>query len=79
MGSSTKFFCPEEADGVDLPQCQKCHRGLLVPLSDFGPRGAALLYKVWACINPTCGFTIRIDKGVVIYGVRVGETKRSER
>ena len=66
----------EEAVGVDLPQCQKCGRGLMVPLSDFGPRGASLEYKVWACINPPCGFTIRIDKGTVVYGVKVGESKR---
>ncbi|MBI3304069.1 MAG: hypothetical protein HYZ72_18550 [Deltaproteobacteria bacterium] len=33
-------------------------------------------FKVWACINPTCGFTIRIDKGAVVYGVKVGEHKR---
>jgi hypothetical protein len=69
----------EEAVGVDLPQCQKCHQGLLVPLSDFGPRGAALPHKVWACINPKCGFTIRIDKGVIIHGLKVGETKRGDR
>ena len=66
----------EEAAGVDLPQCKKCGRGFMVPLSDFGPRGASLEYKVWVCINPTCGFTIRIDKGVVLYGVKVGESKR---
>ena len=61
---------------MDLPQCRKCDHGLLVPLSDFGPRSASLEYKVWACINPACGFTIRIDKGVVIYGVKVGESRR---
>jgi hypothetical protein len=61
---------------VDLPQCQKCSKGFLVPLSDFGPRGASLQYKVWSCINPVCGFTIRIDKGIVLYGMKVGETKR---
>jgi hypothetical protein len=61
---------------VDLPQCRKCGRGVLVPLSDFGPRGASLEYKVWACVNPTCGFTIRIDKGVVIYGLKVGDARR---
>ena len=61
---------------MDLPQCHKCGRGILVPLSDFGPRGSALEYKVWACINPTCGFTIRIDKGVVIYGRKVGDTRQ---
>jgi len=69
----------EEVGGVDLPQCQKCHHGLLVPLSDFGPGGAALPYKVWACINPKCGFTIRIDKGIMLYGMKVGETKRGDR
>src|ERR1044071_9678650 len=74
-GRQCKFFA-EEAVGVDLPQCQKCGRGLMVPLSDFGPRGASLEYKVWACINPPCGFTIRIDKGTVVYGVKVGESKR---
>jgi hypothetical protein len=66
----------EEAAGVDLPQCQKCGHGVLVPLSDFGPRGASLEYKVWTCINPTCGFTIRIDKGVVIYGRKVGDSRQ---
>jgi len=49
---------------------------VLVPLSDFGPRGASLEYKVWACINPTCGFTIRIDKGVVIYGRKIGDSRQ---
>ncbi len=66
----------EEAAGVDLPQCHKCGPGVLVPLSDFGPRGAALEYKVWACINPACGFTIRIDKGVVIYGRKVSDSRQ---
>ena len=61
---------------MDLPQCHKCGRGILVPLSDFGPRGSSLEYKVWACINPTCGFTIRIDKGVVIYGRKVGDSRQ---
>ena len=61
---------------MDLPQCRKCSSGMLVPLSDFGPRGASLEYKVWACINPACGFTIRIDKGVVNYGLKVGDPKR---
>lgn len=47
-----------------------------MPLSDFGPRGASLAYKVWVCINPACGFSIRIDKGVVLYGLKVGESRR---
>ncbi len=63
---------------MDLPRCRKCSQGILVPLSDFGPRGASLEYKVWVCIQPKCGFTIRIDKGVVVYGYKVyGERRRS--
>jgi hypothetical protein len=61
---------------VDLPQCHACGRGMLVPLSDFGPRGSSLKYKVWVCINPACGFTIRIDKGVVLYSFKIGEPRR---
>jgi len=61
---------------VEFPQCCACSRGVLVPLSDFGPRGASLEYKVWVCINPKCGFTIRIDKGAVLYGLKVGEHRR---
>ena len=69
----------EEAVGVDLPRCLKCNRGVLVPLSDYGPSGATLKYKAWVCINPTCGFMIRIDKGVVMLGGKVGDHRRGER
>ena len=32
------------------------------------------MYKAWACTNPDCGFSIRIDKGEVTYGnVGTGE------
>jgi len=51
-----------------LPSCQKCDVGLLIPLSDYGQEGATVMFKAWVCINPTCGFTIRIDKGEVSYG-----------
>ncbi len=61
---------------MDLSQCRKCTKGVLVPLSDYGPRGSDLDFKVWACTNPMCGFTIRIDKGVIQSGLRVGEPKR---
>ena len=67
----------EEAVGVDLPQCKKCTLGVLVPLSDYGPQGASLEFKAWACVNPECGFTIRIDKGILQSGLRVGESKRA--
>ena len=48
---------------ANLPTCQKCKTASLVPLSDFGSQGAAIHYKAWACINPTCGFNIKIRNG----------------
>ena len=51
-----------------LPTCQKCNVGLLIPLSDYGQEGATVFFKAWVCINPQCGFMIRIDKGEVSYG-----------
>ena len=53
---------------TQLPNCQKCDVGILIPLSDYGQEGATVLFKAWVCINPACGFTIRIDKGEVSYG-----------
>ncbi len=62
----------QEVGGVmELPNCQKCEGGLLVPLSDYGTEGASVMYKAWACINPRCGFQLRIDKGQVTYGKRI--------
>ena len=54
-----------------LPTCQKCNIGVLVPLSDYGQEGAAVMFKAWVCINPSCGFSLRIDKGEVSYGKRI--------
>jgi hypothetical protein len=51
-----------------LPECQKCNRGLLVPLSDYGRDGASIRYKAWVCTNPDCGFNIRIDNGEISFG-----------
>ena len=56
---------------MDLPKCQKCNNGLMIPLSDYGQDGASVMYKAWACTNPDCGFSIRIDKGEVSYGKRI--------
>jgi hypothetical protein len=50
-------------DISNLPKCQKCKQGDLVPLSDFGSQGAAIHYKAWACTNPDCGFNIKIRNG----------------
>lgn len=47
----------------NLPTCQKCKTGVLVPLSDFGSQGAAIHFKAWACVNPDCGFNIKIRNG----------------
>lgn len=48
---------------LSFPPCRKCQAGDLVPLSDFGNQGAAILYKAWACTNPACGFNIKIRNG----------------
>jgi len=50
------------------PSCAKCEEGILLPLSDYGQDGSSVMYKAWACTNPNCGFSIRIDKGEVTYG-----------
>jgi len=57
----------------EYPTCQKCGTGVLVPLSDYGREGASILYKAWVCINPDCGFNLRIDNGDVSRGEPVTE------
>ena len=52
--------------------CKLCNQGVLLPLSDYGPNGSDIEFKVWVCHNPDCGFTMRIDKGQVSTG-RVGQ------
>ncbi len=51
-----------------FPACQKCGRGTLLPLSDYGREGASIMYKAWICSNPECGFNIRIDNGEISIG-----------
>lgn len=58
----------------DFPGCQKCTTGLLIPLSDYGRDGASIMYKAWVCINPDCGFNIRIDNGEVSIGKSLGHS-----
>ena len=48
-----------------FPKCQRCGKGDLVPLSDFGSQGAAIQYKAWVCTNPDCGYNIKIRNGEV--------------
>ncbi len=51
--------------GWVVPQCLQCRVGQLIPLSDYGPQGAAVHYKAWVCTNPSCGFNIKIRAGDV--------------
>lgn len=60
-------------DGA-FPKCQKCDDGLLVPLSDYGRDGAPIRYKAWVCVNPACGFNIRIDNGDISFGKSVEQS-----
>ena len=53
------------------PECVKCSKGVLVPLSDYGRDGAPIQYKAWVCTNPECGFNLRIDNGEVSLGRNV--------
>ncbi len=55
----------------NFPECLKCNKGVLIPLSDYGQEGAAVTYKAWACNNPDCGYSLRIDKGEVSYGRKI--------
>jgi hypothetical protein len=62
---------PEEAG---FPQCQKCGKGILLPLSDYGRDGAPIRYKAWVCSSPDCGFNIRIDNGEITFGRAIGQS-----
>ena len=68
----TMSFMRGRVDGADMekvfPGCQKCNKGLLLPLSDYGRDGAPIMYKAWVCSNPDCGFNIRIDNGEISVG-----------
>jgi hypothetical protein len=52
----------------EWPVCQRCRQGVLLPLSDYGPHGNDIPFKVWVCHNPRCGFSLRIDKGQISFG-----------
>jgi hypothetical protein len=62
------FFAPRAYMEKVFPGCQKCNKGLLLPLSDYGRDGAPITYKAWVCNNPDCGFNIRIDNGEISLG-----------
>ena len=48
-----------------FPKCQKCGKGDLVPLSDFGSQGAPIHYKAWVCTRPECGYNVKIRNGEI--------------
>jgi hypothetical protein len=58
------------------PVCQKCSTGVLVPLSDYGREGAAIIFKAWVCTNPQCGFNLRIDNGEVSLGKMIAHSQK---
>ena len=53
---------------LPLVRRKKCGIGTMLPLSDYGEEGAAILYKAWVCDSPVCGYNLRIDGGEVTYG-----------
>ena len=61
---------------AELPKCQKCGSGTLLPLSDYGRDGAPITYKAGACSNAACGFNVRIDNGELSYGRSVGTSQK---
>ncbi len=50
-------------DDLAVLKCLTCNIGQLVPLSDYGSQGASVHYKAWVCVNPECGFHIKIRNG----------------
>jgi hypothetical protein len=65
-----------ESDGVGYPACQACSTGILIPLSDYGRDGAPIRYKAWVCINPECGFHLRIDNGEISVGKGIQKSSK---
>jgi len=57
-----------------FPECLKCNKGVLLPLSDYGRDGAPIRYKAWACSHPDCGFNLRIDNGEISLGRAIGQS-----
>ena len=39
------------SETLPLVRCKKCGIGTMLPLSDYGQDGAAILYKAWVCNN----------------------------
>ena len=63
-------------DSNGLPECRKCGKGTMLPLSDYGRDGAPITYKAWVCHNPECGFNIRIDNGEISFGRTITQSHK---
>ncbi len=63
-------------DGMQLPSCQACNNGVLIPLSDYGREGASIRFKAWVCTNPDCGFHLRIDNGELSVGRGIAKSHK---
>jgi len=60
-----------------FPKCLKCGKGVLVPLSDTSyeqPR-VGIMFRVWACSNPSCDFEISLRSGSVVRGQQPRDQK----
>ena len=56
-----------------LPECRKCGKGAMLPLSDYGRDGAPIEYKAWVCTNPNCLFNVKIRNGDIIMNEPVSD------
>ena len=52
---------------MTLPQCPRCKKQVLLPLSDYSESGGSIMWKAWACPDVRCAFSIRIDNGRISY------------
>ncbi len=68
-----------QAETAGFPRCRECDEGELVPLSDFGAQGASVTYKAWVCINPRCGFNIKIRNGEVLINEPINDARSEPR
>ena len=57
----------------NYPKCLNCEPGRLAPLSDYHQSGAAIHWKAWVCINPACGFNIKIRNGEITFNEPIGQ------
>ena len=64
------------ATPMDLPKCQKCSDGTMIPLSDYGQGGSAVVFKAWVCARTrSVGFRSASTRVKFTYGKRI-ERKR---